>query len=266
MSFKVLRDARGFSEVISSVILTSVIMVIVITSAYYANDVIRYNLESVEFDQAINSLLSLERMVDKIMFNPGSTCSIRTSFKTTCPYFTQDGTLVIFANETEIASISENAFRIKGGESVGVSLSFDYVGNHSKLIVGLNEPLGCVRKYQNQGAWVSLDYFRIRCVYSGVMSYYNGTNPEPKRRNVVEILAVQLNSSDLNPMERSRVILENLDVQTQQIILPQGNFSITVQFNGNEESVSLTSLGGNPEIPTLINLTTVRFKITVLGG
>jgi hypothetical protein len=264
------RNNIALSEVISTIILTSVMMVIIVSASFYANDILSFNVESVQFDQAVNAILSLERVAQKIMFKPQSTGSVKTSFVTTDPYVDQEGTLVILIrNETSsisIASINVNCFKVQGGERVGVSFSQYYLGNSSLLLVGLDGSISCVQKYQDQGAWVSLDYGRIRCVYCGEMNYYNGTNPVPVKRNVIEITAIRLSSGEISPLDRSRIILKNMGIQTQQIEHGTGDFDITVQFSGEDESVSLTDLGGNATLSTLINLIIIDLEITVLGG
>lgn len=259
-----LRNNLGLSEVISAVILTSVMLIIVVTSSHYANDTINYNVESVQFDQAINAILNLERMAKKMMFNPKSTGSVRTSFQTTTPYVVQEGDLAIHIDEDEIASIPVNTLTVEGGQSVGVASSYDYVGNESLLLVGIGGSISRVQKYHDQGAWLSLDFKRIRCVYLGEMTYYGSVVPELK--NVVEITVVRLSSGEISSLERSRIILENTGIQTQQLNF-SGNFEITVQFPGMEPAtVHLDDLGGNVELQTLVNLTIIDLKITILGG
>jgi hypothetical protein len=261
-----LRNKLGLSEVISSVILTGVMLVIIITSSHYANDTISYNVESVQFDQAINAILSLDRMAKKIMFNPKSTASVKTSFQTTTAYFVQEDNLAILVDEDEIASIPVSILKVEGGQSVGGSFSYDYVGNDTLLLAGIGGSISHVKKYWDLGAWVSIDFQRIRCIYCGEMDFYNGTNPNPTKRNVVEITVIRLSSGDISPLERSRIIIENTGIQTQQIEQPVGDFTIKAQFSGDEKSKSLTDLGGNATLSTLINLTVIDLKITILGG
>jgi len=265
-----LRNKFAFSEIVSTVILTSVMVVIIVTASYFANDTLNFNVESVQFDQSVNAVLSLEKIAKKIMFKPLSTGIVKTSFVTTCPYVVEEGTMnIVILNATgsfTIASVSMNSLKIQGGPRAGVSTDYCFVGNDSLQIVYLNGSLSCVKKYQDQGAWVSLDFNRIRCIYCGVMNYYNGSISEPSTRNLLEITVVRLSSGEISPFETSRIILENTGVETQQILQGIGDFSIKVQFLGKEKSVSLTDLGGNATLPTLINLTIVDFKITVLGG
>ena len=256
----------ALSEVISTVILTSVMVIIIVTASFFANDVLSFNVESVQFDQSVNAILSLERVAQNIMFRPQSTGSVKTSFVTTDPYVVQDGTMYILIDGNETASIVVSSFRVEGGERVGVSSSLYYLGDGSLLLVGLDGSMSCVQKYQDQGAWVSLDYGRIRCVYCGEMNYYEGTNPEPVKRNVIEITAVRLSSGDISPMDRSRIILKNTGIQTQQIEQGAGDFDIMVQLSGEDDSISLTGLGGNATLSTLINFSIIDLEITVLGG
>jgi hypothetical protein len=259
-------DNYAISEVIDTIILTSVMVIIVITASFYANDTLSFNVESVHFDQAVNAVLSLEKVAKNIMFKPQSIGTVKTSFLTTDPYVSQMGTLAILIDGNEISSIIVNCFKVKGSERVGVSFSQYYLGNSALLLVGLDGSISCVKKYQDNGAWVSLDYGRIRCVYCGEMNYYNGTNPEPVKRNVIEITVIKLNSGEIDPFDNSRIILKNTGIQTQQIEHFSGNFDITVHFSNENDSVSLIDLGGNATLPTLINLTIVNFEITILGG
>ena len=260
------RNNIALSEVISSIILTSVMVVIIVTASFFANDVLSFNVESVQFDQAVNAILSLERVAQKIMFRPQSTGSVKTSFVTTDPHVVQEGTMIVFIDGNETTSIIVNSFKVEGGERVGVSFSQYYLGDSSLLLVGLDGSMSCVQKYQDQGAWVSLDYGRIRCVYCGEINYYEGTSPEQVKRNVIEITAIRLSSDEISPLDRSLIILKNTGIQTQQIERGTGDFDITVQFSSEDDSVSLTDLGGNATLPTLINLIIIDLDITVLGG
>ena len=260
------RNSVGLSEVISTVILTSVMMVIIVTASFFANDVLSSNVEGVQFDQSVNAVLSLERVAQSIMFKPQSTGSVKTSFVTTDPYVVEEGNMVVLVNGTETASIIVNSFKVKGGDRVGVSYTQYYLGSSSLLLVGLNGSMSCVYKYQDQGAWVSLDYGRIRCVYCGEMDYYEGTSPDPVKRNIIEITVVRLSPGDISPMDRSRIILQNTGIQTQQIEHGAGNFNIAVRLSDKVDSISLTDLGGNATLPTLINLSIIDLEITVLGG
>ena len=260
------RDNVALSDVISTIILTSVMVVIIVTASFFANDVLSYNVESVQFDQSVNAILSLERVAQNIMFRPQSTGSVKTSFVTTDPYVVEEGTMVVLVDGNETASIAVNSFKVEGGDQVGVSTTYYYLGDNSLLLVGLDGSMSCVYKYQDQGAWVSLDYGRIRCVYLGEMNYYEGENPEPETWNVVEVTVVRLSSEDIDPYDSSRIILRNTGIQTQQFQQNAGEFNITVQFSGGEDTVSLTDLGGNPALPTLINLSIIDLEISVVGG
>jgi hypothetical protein len=247
-------------------------VIIVITASFYANDTLSFNVESVHFDQAINAVLSLEKIAKNIMFKPLSIGTVKTSFMTTDPYISQMGTLAILIDGNEKSSFTVNCFKVKGSERVGVSFSQYYLGDISYLsrfiLVGLNGSISCVKKYQDNGAWVSLDYGRIRCVYSGEMNYYNGTNPEPVKRNVIEITAIKINSGGIDQfIDNSRIILENTGIQIQQIEYAPGNFVISGQFSDkNDPGYSLIQLGGNATLPTLINFTIINFEISIFGG
>ncbi len=139
-------DNYAISEVIDTIILTSVMVIIVITASFYANDTLSFNVESVHFDQAVNAVLSLEKVAKNIMFKPQSIGTVKTSFLTTDPYVNQMGTLAILIDSNEISSIIVNCFKVKGSERVGVTLSQYYLGNSALLLVGLDGSISLCKK------------------------------------------------------------------------------------------------------------------------
>jgi hypothetical protein len=188
---------------------------------------------------------------------------VRTSFSTTDPYIVESGNLKVFVNDVEQVSFVASSFKILGGSNVGVPVIKDYVGNDSLMLIGFGGAISRVQTYQSNGAWVSLDYDRIRVVYSGMAQFYNGTGFE--LYNVVEITVVNLISGELTELERSRVIIENTGIETNQLERT-GNPTIKIQLSGRDDSVSLSGLRGNINYPTLINLAVVCLKISVMGG
>lgn len=197
------------------------------------------------------------------MFKPYATGSVQTSFPATYPYIDGSGTISVLVNEIEQTSFPEVSFRILGGSYVGVPIIKNYVGNDTLMLIGFGGTLSRVHTFQSNGAWVSLDYDRIRVVYSGVAEFYNGVGFE--LYNIVEVTAVRLVSGDITAFERARVIIENLGVEATQLERT-GNPTIKVQLSGREETVNLVELGGHIDYPTLINLAVVTLQISILGS
>jgi len=259
-----LKDNQAVSNVISTVILTSVLIIITIASSFFANQTLTTNIENVQFDQAINTVLSVEKIARNMMFEPYATASVSTSFSTTDPYIVESGNLTVLINGVKQVSFLANYFKILGGPNVGVPFIKDYVGNNSLMLIGFGGTISHIHTYQSNGAWVSLDYDRIRCVYSGVAQFHNDTGFG--LYNVVEITIVKLIAGELTEFERSRVIIENTGIETNQLEYT-GNPTIKIQLSGiGDFSVNLSELGGNIDYPTLINLAVVCLKISVLGG
>ncbi|MEM3040965.1 MAG: hypothetical protein QXG97_02920 [Nitrososphaerota archaeon] len=261
-----LRRNLGLSTVVETVILTSVMLAILISTSLFANNILNNNMENVEFEQAIEVMSSLDDMAKKIMFKPYSSGYVKTSFLTTIPHFVETGkNLTVYVNETVLVSIPINIFKVQGGRGVGVSVNKDIVGNDSLILTDATGSSSHIHSYQSDGAWVALDYCRVRSTYSGIVELYNQETGNLEPFNLVEISVVKLTFGSIQVLEKSRIIIENMGTETKQV-QDSGNLTIDVQYSGDEELVYLTDIGGNPEYPTLVRLSVICLKISILGG
>jgi len=261
-----LRRNLGLSTVVETVILTSVMMVILISTSLFANSILNNNMENVEFEQAIQVMSSVDDIAKKIMFKPYSSGYVKTSFLTTIPHFVETGkNLTVYVNETVLVSLPINVFKVRGGQSVGVSVNKDLVGNDSFILTNTTGSSSHIYTYQSDGAWVALDYRRIRSTYSGIVELYSQETGELEPFNLVEISVVKLTFGTVQVLEKSRIIIENIGTETKQM-QDSGNFTIDAQYSDDGKLVYLSDLGGNPEYPTLINLSVICLEISILGG
>ena len=77
----------AISTSLSSIILAGVLLGIVGTASYAANNAINSQIEEAQFEQAENIMLSLDKIVKNIMFSPGSSGYIRANFQSMTPQF-----------------------------------------------------------------------------------------------------------------------------------------------------------------------------------
>ncbi len=258
------RSNQGVSNVISTVILTSVMLIIVLTTSFLANNVVNAKVERAQFEQAKNVILSLNKIVGKVTFEPKSSGYVRASLWTVIPYKEEIGeNLQIWVNQILMHEVPINVMKIRGGNKVSVSTYEDLIGSDTLLLTDVSHPLGRVSSYQSDGAWIALDYSRVRCIYSGTSELYNGTDYEIY--NLVEITVIKMTFGIFEVQEKASFTAQNIGVETYQNSF-YNNFTIQVKNSDNEETIYLSDLGGDPLHPTLINFVVVNVELSILGG
>ena len=266
------------STVLSTTILASALIVIVGAAYVAANNAINYQVESAEFDQAQNVLLSFAKVVKNVMLTPHSSGYVRSSFWKTIPQFekaSQNLTLTISdSGNNQTYNIGQNIIKIKGGYTIGVLTPRNLLGTDSLNFTDPSGSLARVRVFQSDGAWVSLDYSRVRCVYIGSSDYYNSTIDGYESLNVFEITLVNLTFGTFEPESQVLIIAENLgmNAEPESPIKVSNNTIIQVRLSSGEQSppIDLADLisiqGGNPGKPILINLIIVDIECSMLKG
>jgi len=265
-----MRRNLAVSTVLSTIILSSVLLVIVGIASFAANNAVNAQIENAQFDQAKNVLLSLTQVVKKVMFTPQSSGYVRSSFWNTIPQFVETGenlTVTIVDDDKNWAyHVPANIIKIKGGRYVGVLTPANLLGNDSLLLTDASSSLGRVKAFQSDGAWTSLDYLRVRCVYIGTSNYFNGISYE--RFNVVEITIVNFTFGVFEPGNQVFITVQNLGITALPSIQVSDNFTLHVSLTsgGVSANCTLTKLGGETGKPVLINLIFVNIEISMLKG
>jgi hypothetical protein len=254
--------------VLASVILTSVLCIVVFAASNAANDAISVEIENAQFDQAKNVMLALDKLIRRIMYKPESSGYVKTSFFTITPYFVEaEESLALTANGQNLLpsdSIPLNTIRFKGGSHASVAADKDLIGNERLLLTDTASSLGRIQVYQSLGAWITLDYSRVRCIYSGTVQYF--TESSYQQYNLIEITVVNMVFKDFEPQEKASIIAKNAGLELKQIEIPEGNnFTIIVQKGSKSESCTLLDLGGNTNYKTLINVAVVKIEVSILG-
>jgi len=274
------RSNAADSTVLSTIILASALIVIVGAAYVAANNAVNYQLENAQFEQAQNVLVSLARVVKNVMLNPFSSGYVRSSFWKTIPHFEDTDenmtiTIVDVAENRTYTNITLdiNAIKIKGGPMIGVLTPKTILGNDdndSLLFTEASGSLGRVRVFQSDGAWASLDYSRVRCVYTGTSDYYNGTDYESF--NVFEITLVNLTFGTFEPETQVLITVQNRGLNVQEPIEASNNTSVSVSLNGGEQqetrdlALLVSELGGDPNLPVLVNVVIVNVECSMLKG
>lgn len=263
-SFVRRRWKRGFSNLLSTVILGSVLLAIMVVTSQMANDILTNQIAAAEFDSAKDVMVSVESEISKIMFKTGSSSVIKTSFySSTAPGFTRTGEYMnVTFSGGESFQVRVNFFNIECRPGVGGVFDYNLKGSDSLLVSLYNGSLGRVRVTKPFNWRVSLDYERVTYLYEGVIYLFNGTDEVPTNR--VELTAVEIDFEDFEVGETSLIILKNEGIITETFTLT-GNWSLTVSSRGRESSpLYLTDMGGDPTYPTQISFHRVLIGIDVM--
>jgi len=255
----------GFSNITSTVILTSVLLSIMIVASYLSNDVLTTQIAASEFKTAEDLTKTIDSEIRKLMFKPGSSSIIKVSFSTTAPGFTKTGqNMIITFTGQSPCPIEANQLNIEGRQQIGGSFNYTLQGDSSLIIWPYNGSLGriCISKPLN---WrVSLDYERALCTFTGIVNLYDGAVYTPQ--NTVEVTAIALDFGDFTVTANSLILIQNERVETKTFTLT-GNWNAIVSLPGiPNKTVSLVDMGGKENYKSLVNFHTIYIKISVLEG
>lgn len=261
---KMFRGRDGFSNVTSTIILSSVLLIIMITTTYLANDILNIQIAASEFDSAENMITTIDNEIKKLLFKPGSSAVIKASFSTTAPGYTKTGeNMNITIGDLEPFSIEVKLFNIDGRQVISGAPDYDLRGDSSLLIFPYNGSLGRIHVSKPRNMRVSLDYERVQCTFTGIVNLFNGSHYVP--HNTLELTSIVLDFGDFEVGDNSMIIIQNEKVVSNTFILT-GNFVVTVSSRGVSDSIYLTDLEGNPAYDTQVNLHRAHIEISVLGG
>lgn len=262
-SKKLRANRRGLSVVISTVILSATLLVVVLTASTYANQLLRAEVQNAEFNQAKEVLTSLNKMIEKVTSNTGSSGYIRSGFVTTYPSIPSTGkSLKIYADDALLKEFETTTVSIKGGYAV-TGASQNISGTSSPMVIGVTSSNGWLFTNRTDAEEVVLDYSRARCVYKGVVQLYNGTAFESF--NIAELTAICLTRGALSFKDSGSFVIQNQNLQTNQYKF-DGNVVIRAEFGNLSTTRSLSQLGGDLSYRTLVNVFIIYVEVSVIPG
>jgi len=262
------REVLGISTVVATMILTSVLLVIVMSASFLANNALTGQVENAEFDQAKDVMLALNNMVRDVMYKPSSSRYVKTGFRTTVPQLESTGENVSVwvqvsgePREYLIQNNPINIVKIQGGTMVDESNS-DVVGTSSVLLTDSLASLGHVYVERSGRAELVLDFARARVIYTGNLTTFDEVY------NVVEVAFVNMTLGTEQAHTRAVFIIRNLGISVSQFSYT-GELTIGVEgANDNNASITLTELMSpyTPNNSTLVNLVVINVEVSLVGG
>ncbi len=258
-----IKSRYALSNVISTVILSTVLLTTMIVATGVANDILRNQMAATEFDSAENLMKSIDSEINSLIFKPGASATIQTSFSYTSPSYTKTGTKMnVTFNGGSKQTIDLNYLNMETIQGVGGAFNYVLQGNSSLIVPSYLGSFGRIYISKPYNWRVSLDYKRVQYTYSGITYLFDGTTTKPY--NIVEIVALEMNFTNLSTSDNSLIILKNNGIDTNTFNL-SGNWVMMVTTrDAGSSQISLSGIGGNPAYPTRLEFSKVHLSATTM--
>jgi len=266
-------DRRGVSEVVATVMLVTVTLGMIVGGVFFAQLNLSMQAQATEFENGKASIISLAQMIEGMSLVKGEAGYVRFSISSgglSLVPGTERLRIIIDDERGGLATVFEdnvNLVKFRGGGGVS-SLDFQILKGVSNalptdyLIVrpSRSAPLGWVYLKRENGAWVIMDFGRVRVVPSGVIQVTrDGKNWEPV--SVVEITYVRIVYGTFSGSNVYDVCARVVNVTTTVMKYPDSpSITVTVERGAYSEQYSVGEQGGNGTI-VFLNIVDVELSV-----
>jgi len=157
-------DEKAISPVVSTVIITATLLIILVVATALAFSMLEIQLQSLEFEQAKTMMMALDKVIAEVSLRPGAASSVEFNQRRGGIGVYQGETMTIYVlnGAQQVLNLSNTTYVIKYRGGSMVSAAPTNLSSSGKLVVEAHEPLGHVRVEVGGGAWIVLDYNRVR--------------------------------------------------------------------------------------------------------
>ncbi|MEM2960596.1 MAG: hypothetical protein QXU67_03220 [Candidatus Bathyarchaeia archaeon] len=251
---------------------------IAMITAYAANNVLELQMQAAEFDNAKTGMRLLMDVITDVGLRHGSGSSVR--FNSRAGRFNviemSNGMKKIYL-KVELIAGEERITLIDTSETLEPLLNITYGGGTymstlSPLNIGTNDlkvestsmPLGWLRTRQENGAWIKLDFNRVRIIPSGIVNIA-GTN-----YYCLDIAFIQMIKGDFSGAypPTLNVKVQNVGIDIDTVMTEESTIKIKVSFI-TEDSVIITEesdYSSQNSEPIVVNITKAMVSISITGG
>ncbi|MEM2149977.1 MAG: hypothetical protein QXG68_00440 [Candidatus Bathyarchaeia archaeon] len=171
-------DEKAVSPVISTVIITATLLIILVVASFIATNMLEIHMQNSEFEQAKTAMLLLNKVIADVSLRPGAASSVQFNQRSggIGLYKSENITIEILdsgSNPIKVITAESYIIKYRGGSMVSAAEA--NLTNPSGLIVDMSKPLGNVCVEVGDGAWIVLDYNRVRVIENrdlGMISVY----------------------------------------------------------------------------------------------
>ncbi|MCD6508867.1 MAG: hypothetical protein J7L11_00530 [Thermoprotei archaeon] len=235
-----MRD-RGVSQVLTTVILSSVMISILYISLFISDNVIEYHAQATEYENAKELLTYMADAMEQVALGTGGVKYVRFNLRTTRLEFLKDycEEVLVKLNGSEVIRDSPDAIVIRGGDKLSApSLRVLYpegvvndAGEIARYVVNAGEPITLVYETFDKRATTVLVCRRVRMNYLGI--YELLVNGELRRYAVFELSYINLTIGTVGGSSTIPVVIRNTGTTVNETHLEGRHFTLEV-FVGQE--------------------------------
>lgn len=240
-----MKDRKGMNVAISAVIMTGVILAVTVAAAYFAETVLRVQMDNTEFEQAKNNMMTLADMVEDVATSVpyGSAHYVRINLRTSRPCFVRDShdILVTISGFGTAIQGKSGSFEVAGG-SLASAVDRLLFGSDVVLVGDIEKPLGLLREEQDEGAWLRLDFARVRVTNQGCFHFMDVGWGVDGYLNVVRVAFINVTigkTAGSNPLD---VYVRSVGARLETRYLPPNDVTVNVVVDGKSDSVVIHGL------------------------
>ena len=236
-------DEKAISPVVSTVIITATLLIILVVATALASSMLEIQLQNLEFEQAKTMMMALDKVIAEVSLRPGAASSVQFNQRRggIGVYQGETMTIRVLNGTQQVLELSNATYVIKYRGGSMVSAAPTNLSGSGKLVVEAYEPLGHVRVEVGDGAWIVLDYNRVRI----------SSNPSLE---AVDVLVILLRPGAFGGSGMVTVKAWNRDVRSWP---PCEGDNIVVKVGDREVSLSLGGLQS-------IRITEVVVEVSVM--
>lgn len=248
---KSLRNKRGVSSVISTIIITGALMVILLIASFVATNLLSLQLSSTEFEIAKKNMLVIDSTIQDVALRLGSSSFVQFNMQAGGIGISQPKTQTfqITVNEGSLLTTplslttydliyraptqtSAAAIILRGNETIRDSSA-----------ITTSQPQGYIEVYHYEGAKIKLEYDRVKVIEVGRID---------DQTNLVEIKIITIEKGETTGSGVVNVRLQNTNMETysystslvedEQVIFDYADKQTTLNFNLIGETVFLVTV------------------------
>lgn len=249
------RRNRGISPIISTIIITSTLLIILVVASFVATNILNLQMEDSEFEQAKSNMSLLDSVIQDVALRPGAGGYVQFNERTGGVGINQTtNSITIVDNQKKPQTLGSwstlLALVYHGGSQVS-GVATNITGSPSPN-VKMSDPLSFLRVEVGNGAWVKLDYNRVRAVSMGPI-VANGS-----AYNFYDITFIHLVKGNITGTSGNvNVNVQNLGINTISYTY-EGGVTVTVRLNtGNSGNLVVSST------KTVVMITEISVRVSI---
>ena len=265
---------KGASVVLSAIVVAATTLTITVAALMFSDNVLKVQLDVSEYEQAKNMLITLADLIEDVSASPLSAHYVRFNVRTSSPCFVSDvrDILVSISGQAAPAIVGKTGIvEVKGGPLVGTVPMNTLLGEDHLIIDDVSKPLARVYEHQTNGAWITLDYSRVRVTNHGCFYYYDAGNGLSGYLNAVRIAFVNLTIGVTGGSGSLDIVVRSLSTQLKTAIIPSNDVTLSVVLNGvRTEQLTIngleTIMSGGEEKPVIGTILQVLITEVVVAS